>query len=131
MKQFIWTLAACLGWPLLSIQAQELPRPANVRQEPAAVAAAPQHGAPQAWSSSYQRESSREYLRRRAQEKAEARQARIEGLRWLGFSASRPTVSTTPFTSHPPSWGAFTVGTYWQYPYWYHPANFAAPTTMP
>lgn len=85
----------------------------------------PQLGSPE-WYGVTHEETSRDYIRRRAQEKAEARRARIEGMRWLGYSPLRPTVSSTPFFAHPPTWSA--VPSY-PYPgtgmYWYHPVNIS------
>jgi hypothetical protein len=127
MKKVLLTISVMASW-IASAEAQDLAGPGTVRNDkpaPHAVAAVP------TTYGSYQQESSREYLLRRARERAEARQARIEGMRWLGYSSLRPTVTATPFSAQPPTWGAFTVGAYWSYPYWFHPANFAAPNTAP
>jgi len=41
----------------------------------------------------------------KSQQRAEQRMARLEAMRWYGFSASRPTASGMPFTSsYSPSW---------------------------
>ena len=41
----------------------------------------------------------------KSQKRAEQRMARLEAMRWYGFSASRPTASGMPFTSsYSPSW---------------------------
>jgi hypothetical protein len=93
--------------------------------------APPQMGSPE-WYSSTNQESPKEYIRRRAQEKAEARRARIEGMRWIGYSPLRPTVSSTPFFAHPPTWGP--VPSSYEYnlgPYWYHPVNYYSPYVTP
>jgi hypothetical protein len=65
------------------------------------------------WQQSYQQESAREYIRRRAQDKTAARQARIEGMKWLGHSPARPVVSTTPFMGRAPSWAGVSYTGYW------------------
>ena len=65
------------------------------------------------WQSNYQKEIARDYVRRRAQERTAARQARIEGMKWLGHSPSRPVVSTTPFMSSVPSWVSVSPQSYW------------------
>jgi hypothetical protein len=70
------------------------------------------------WQSRYQEETARDYIRRRAQEKTAARQARIEGMRWLGHSPARPVVSTTPFMSRVPSWVGASPTSYWGSPFW-------------
>ena len=72
------------------------------------------------WSDPYRLESGRVYLQRRAQEQTAAREARIEGMRWLGYSPLRPTASGTPFMSHAPTWGPYasTGGYFNTYPYW-------------
>ena len=44
-------------------------------------------------------------VRRRAEFEADQRQARLAARRWFGFSVSRPSVSTTPFTgTYSPMW---------------------------
>jgi hypothetical protein len=68
------------------------------------------------WQSGYQEELAREYIRRRAQERSAARQARIEGMKWLGHSPSRPLVSATPFMSSPPTWVGVAPAPYWGWP---------------
>jgi len=43
--------------------------------------------------------------RQKSQQRAEQRMARLEAMRWYGFSAARPTASGMPFTSsYSPSW---------------------------
>jgi len=43
--------------------------------------------------------------RQKSLKRAEQRMARLEAMRWYGFSASRPTASGMPFTSsYSPSW---------------------------
>jgi hypothetical protein len=70
------------------------------------------------WQSSYQEELARDYIRRRAQERTAARQARIEGLKWLGYSPARPIVSATPFMSSPPTWASVAPTGYWGPVFW-------------
>jgi hypothetical protein len=128
MKKLVLTVAALAGFSITTGKAQELPRPPAARDNASVVLPSQ----PRAWtSSSYQQESAREYIRRRAQEKAEARTARIEGMKWLGYSPLRPTVNAVPFTSHLPAWTPFGFGAYWNHPYWYHPVNLGAPATLP
>ena len=94
--------------------------PPNVTANPRVPAA--QLGSPSAYASDYTRESSRDYIRRRAQEAADARRARIEGMKWLGYSPLRPTTTAVPFMGHPPTWNG---NQFWNYPgasyYWYLP----------
>jgi hypothetical protein len=94
------------------------------RETSSVVTPSPQLGTPNAYAA-YQRESAREYLQRRAQLKTESRQERLEANRWLGYSALRPTVTSVPYHAYSPTWGAFSVGARWGYPYWYHPANLS------
>jgi hypothetical protein len=131
MKKTLLTFAALTGFSLTSGAAQELPRPPAPRDGAGVTLPGPQPAAQRTWSSSYQQETARDYIRRRAQEKAEARQARIEGMRWLGYSPLRPTVNAVPYTSHLPAWTPFGVGAYWYQPYWYHPVNLGASAALP
>lgn len=70
------------------------------------------------WQSNYQQELARDYIRRRAQEKTAARQARIEGMKWLGHSPARPVISTTPFMSSAPAWVSAAPVGYWGPAFW-------------
>lgn len=53
-----------------------------------------------------QREDSPEMIvRRKAQQKSQARRDRIAARKWFGFSPSRPTANPTPWTSqYSPTW---------------------------
>jgi hypothetical protein len=43
--------------------------------------------------------------RLRSEQRAQQRMARLESMRWYGFSASRPTASAMPFTTmYSPAW---------------------------
>ena len=105
MKKLLFVLAvvSCLS---LSASGQEKGAPAKER---ASAAYTP----PPDWQSMYQHESAKDYIRRRAQEKTAARQARIEGMKWLGHSPARPVVSTTPFMSRVPMWVSYAPTGYW------------------
>lgn len=105
MKKLLTAVALTIALGSTPVSAQEkgeaVPRPPVVNQ------AVPD------WQSTYQQEAARDYIRRRAQEKSAARQARIEGMKWLGHSPLRPVVSTTPFMSSVPSWVPVTPTGYW------------------
>lgn len=83
------------------------------------------------WQSNYQQEMARDYIRRRAQEKTAARQARIEGMKWLGHSPARPVVSTTPFTSSAPSWVSGAPLSYWGPGFWPSIGHVQSPSWFP
>lgn len=91
-----------------------------IGQEPVAPAPRPEAAENRIpdWQPSYQSETARDYIRKRAQEKTAARQARIEGMKWMGYSPSRPSVSSTPFMSSPPRWVAVSPQAYWGPGFW-------------
>jgi hypothetical protein len=123
-------MALLFGLISVSVQAQEPDAFAPAHRVVGDSASAHQPGPMRSWTTN-RKEMAREYIRVRAQEKAEARTARIEGMRALGFSPQRPTVNATPFTSHPPTWA---VSSHWGYPFgnsiWYH-SWYAAPNMFP
>ena len=50
-------------------------------------------------------EDPQQIVRQKAQEKAAARRNRIAAMRWFGYSAARPRVNPTPWTSqYSPAW---------------------------
>lgn len=111
-------------------QEQMLPTPLD---QPAAGAnTRPTVAPPRTWTGTVDQESGWGYIRRRAREKAESRQSRIEGMRWLGYSHQRPTTSATPMMSHPPTWPAgpssFSSPVHL---YWYHPVNLSSTGMLP
>jgi hypothetical protein len=112
MKKLLFVLVAVSWMCTVTANAQEK---ATVKKElPAVGTAAPTPH----WQANYQEESARDYIRRRAQAKTAARQARIEGMKWLGHSPARPVVSTTPFMSSVPSWVSVAPIGYWGPTYW-------------
>ena len=111
MKKFIFICLAITATCFQSVNGQE--------KEPSVKDRSTMHNsAVPDWQSNYQQEMARDYIRRRAQEKTAARQARIEGMKWLGHSPSRPVVSTTPFTSSAPSWVSAAPLSYWGPGFW-------------
>ena len=63
-------------------------------------------------------------IQQKAQTQAEQRQARLASLNWYGISNSRPSTSTTPFTSR--------YGSMWEMPggrpySWYPPYTYTRP----
>lgn len=104
MKKLLFILALVGCSYCGPVTAQEKPTPTKERP---ANTSAPD------WQQSYQQESAREYIRRRAQDKTAARQARIEGMKWLGHSPARPVVSATPAMSRVPSWVGVSYSGYW------------------
>lgn len=122
-RRLLWSLSVAA---LLSASwgvAQELPGPVS-GPDASVVPPPPQAAMPLGYVSGYRQESAREYLQRRAQAKVESRQARLDAMRWMGYSPSRPTVTAVPFSGYTPTWGAYSVGHYWSHPFWHHPVNF-------
>ena len=89
-------------------------------QEPVAVPARPAGAETRQpdWQAHSRDITAHEYIQRRAQEKTAARQARIEGMKWIGYSPSRPVVSGTPFMSTAPRWVAVSPRAYWSPAFW-------------
>ena len=132
MRQLSTRLIVLFSLVGASVQAQESDIFSGPPHRPASDSdSANQPGPARSWTASNREEMARDYIRLRAQEKAEARRARIEGMRALGYSPLRPTTTSTPFTSHPPMWS---VSHMWAYPvgnpFWYHPLN-TTPNLLP
>lgn len=121
MKKLLFILAVVGCTYCGPVSAQEKPTPAKDRP---ANTSAPDF-------QSYQQESAREYIRRRAQDKTAARQARIEGMKWLGHSPARPAVSATPFMSRVPSWVGVSYSGYWGSGLWPLHSPVYSPSWIP
>jgi hypothetical protein len=77
--------------------AQEFDEPAA----PEATSTAPDSFYP----STYKRSMEPTIAQQKAMERAAQRMARLDSMRWYGFSASRPTASGMPFTTmYSPAW---------------------------
>jgi hypothetical protein len=111
MKKLLLTLLVAISAGASSLAAQE-PVQGTVGQTSLI------NNSTRDWQSTYQEESARDYIRRRAQEQSAARRARIEGMKWVGHSPSRPMVSATPFMSNPHRWVGVTPTGYWGPGFW-------------
>lgn len=75
--------------------------------------------APEVWVYMQERqryEDPKQAVRRKAEARASARQARLESRRWYGLSNSRPVAAVTPFMDHySPAWrgNGFHAFDYW------------------
>lgn len=107
MKRFAWLLSLTFALACSAASAQEI----NFKSEevPPAAPAAKEHTlTPEMYRylSDLQRYGGPQDLTRvRAQHDAELRKARLNSMRWYGYSNSRPHAAATPFTSsYGPRW---------------------------
>lgn len=111
--------------PMPAEHAEHLPANLGPIQPPAPPAAIPTSGiqltpgmaTPEMWF--YEQEMRRyadpkAMVRARAEMRADARQARIESMKWFGYSNARPQANPTPFTgTYSPVWSGNGGGYRW------------------